>query len=350
MHGSNNKREPAATAFTARPEQKPAARPAPQSAENNRNTAAFSGASGAWGSAVFRKGGVQYILSRQSIGRGGEGKIYALENDRSCCCKLYKKKLNPAQAERLADTIEMFRLIRSENPELKKYICPPEEIVYDYEKPIGYLMRYVQGKPLSFYTSFEANLLDVYCQDDQLFLCEQTALVVGMLHQAGIVIGDLDPSNILVRPDGSIAFVDLNGAGFSMGNKRYEAVSFHPVMASPEHIASGSGSTLTRYDDLWCLENIIFRLLMPSFEPYNYKFCKELEDDITEGNYFFFDERRIVSPEAAALYEALPLRLKVYFMHCFHHDGEYFRPENRPDAFSVYRILHQCRTQTKKKG
>lgn len=347
MLGSK-KKEP--TAFTARPEQKPAARPALRSAENNRNTAAVSGASGARGAAVFLKGGKQYVLSRRSIGCGGEGNIYNIENDRSCCCKIYKKSLTPVQAVRLADATEIFRRIRIESPEVGKYICPPEEIVYDHEKPVGYIMRYVRGQPLSFYTSFEANLLEAYCQADQLFLCEQTAFVVGMLHQAGIVIGDLDPSNILVRPDGSIAFVDLNGAGFSMGNRHYEAVSFHPVMASPEHIASGSGSALTRYDDLWCLENIIFRLLMPSFEPYNYKCCKELEDDITEGNYFFFDERRIVSPEAAALYDALPLRLKVYFMHCFHHDGDHFWPERRPDAFTVYRILHQCRTQTKKKG
>lgn len=345
-----NKNKPGAAAYAARPAQRPAARPALRSTKNNRNTAAVSGASGASGAVVFQKGGAKYILSRQSIGRGGEGKIYALENDRSCCCKLYKKKLNPAQAERLADTIEMFRLIRSENPELKKYICPPEEIVYDYEKPIGYLMRYVQGKPLSFYTSFEANLLDVYCQDDQLFLCEQTALVVGMLHQAGIVVGDLDPSNILVRPDGSIAFVDLNGAGFRHGSKSYEATALHSAMISPEQIAARC-SPLKRYDDLWSLENIIFRLMLPSFEPYNYKCCKEdEEEDKIEGNYFFFDERRVVSPEAAALYEALPIRLKLYFMHCFHHDGDYFRPEKRPDAFSVMRMIRQCRKTLNKKG
>ena len=344
----NNKREPGAAAFAARPAQKPAARPAPRQVRSSRNTTAVSGAPGA---VVFRKGGAKYnILSRQSIGRGGEGGIYPIENDRSLCCKLFKNGLTPEQAERLSDVIEKFRQIRRETPELEKYICPPEELVYDYDKTVGYLMRYVRGRPLSFYTSFEANLLEAYSRKDQLLLCEQTAYVVGMLHRAGIVIGDLDPSNIIVRSDGSIAFVDLNGAGFSLGNKSYEATALHSAMISPEQIAA-RGSALTRYDDLWALQTIIFKLLLPSFEPYNYKNCKEVEEDILEGNYHFYDEKLVVSDVAAALYNALPIRLKLYFMHCFHRDGDYFRPEKRPDGYNVYRILHKCReTLTQKKG
>lgn len=327
------------TAVTAK---KLAARPAPKAPVIKKNKGSAADPSKP---AVLLKGGMRCELSRRSIARGGEGDIYTIENDNKYCCKIFKRPLNAEQEARLADTIEMFRRLRSARPEIPAFICPPDEIVYDRDgKPVGFIMRIADGKPLSYYTRFEINFLEGYCRDDQLFLCEQIAYIAGLFHTSDIVIGDLDESNIIVREDGGVVFVDLNGVGFSS----YAAQGFHSTMMSPEHIAAGGDYEMTKADDLWALENIIFRLLLTSFEPYNYLGCKDDEEDVTEGNYFWTDERKIVSKEAAALYSSLPIRLKVYFAGCFHREGEYYDASKRPDAFTVMRMLHKCREDIRK--
>ena len=325
------------------PTRKPAARPAPKAPVIKKNKGSAADPSRP---AVFLKGGMRCELSRRSIARGGEGDIYTIENDNAHCCKIFKRPLNAEQEARLADTIETFRRLRSVRHEISAFICPPEEIVYDREdKPVGYIMKLVEGgKPLSYFAEYDINFMEGYCREDQLLLCEQTAYVVGLLHTSDIVIGDLDESNIIVKDNGAVVFVDLNGVGFGS----YAAQGFHSAMVSPEHIAGGKDYILTKADDLWALQTIIFRLLLPSFEPYNYRNCKDDEEDITEGNYFWTDERRIVTPAAAALYNSLPLRLKVYFADCFHREGEYFDASKRPDAFTVMRMLHKCREDIRK--
>lgn len=322
----------------AAPARKPAVRPAPKAPVIKKNKGSAADPSKP---AVFLKGGMRCELSRRSIARGGEGDIYTIVNDNEHCCKIFKRPLNAQQKARLADTIEMFRGLMSKRPQISDFICPPEEIVYDREdKPVGYIMRLVEGgKPLSYFAEYDINFLEGYCREDQLLLCEQTTYVVGLLHTNDIVIGDLDDSNIIVKDNGAVVFVDLNGVGFGS----YAAQGFHSAMMSPEHIAGGKDYILTKADDLWALQTIIFRLLLPSFEPYNYRDCKDDEEDITEGNYFWTDERRIVTPEAAALYNSLPLRLKVYFADCFHSRGAYFSAAARPDAFTVMRMIHKCR-------
>ena len=304
------------------PARKPAARPAPKAQAIKKNKVNAPDNSRP---AVFLKGGKRCELSRRSIARGGEGDIYTIVNDKAHCCKIFKRPLNAKQEARLADTIEMFCRTMDKSPRITAYICPPEEIVYDREdKPVGYIMKLVEGgKPLSYFAEYDINFLEGYCREDQLLLCEQIAYAVGLFHTSNVVIGDLDDSNIIVKDNGAVVFVDLNGVGFGS----YAAQGFHSAMMSPEHIAGGKDYILTKADDLWALENIIFRLLLTS----------------TEGNYFWTDESRIVTPEAAALYNSLPLRLKVYFADCFHSRGAYFSAAARPDAFTVMRMIHKCR-------
>ena len=317
---------------------KPAARPAPKAQAIKKNKVNAPDNSRP---AVFLKGGKRCELSRRSIARGGEGDIYTIVNDKAHCCKIFKRPLNAKQEARLADTIEMFCRTMDKSPRITAYICPPEEIVYDREdKPVGYIMKLVEGgKPLSYFAEYDINFLEGYCREDQLLLCEQIAYAVGLFHTSNVVIGDLDDSNIIVKDNGAVVFVDLNGVGFGS----YAAQGFHSAMMSPEHIAGGKDYILTKADDLWALENIIFRLLLTSFEAYSYLGCKDDEEDVTEGNYFWTDESRIVTPEAAALYNSLPLRLKVYFADCFHSRGAYFSAAARPDAFTVMRMIHKCR-------
>ncbi|MEV0600142.1 class III lanthionine synthetase LanKC [Streptomyces sp. NPDC050315] len=59
--------------------------------------------------------------------------------------------------------------------------------------------------------AYTAWALDVY---------ERVARAVGAVHARGVVLGDLQPSNIMVRPDGGVVLIDLEGAADAAAGQR----------------------------------------------------------------------------------------------------------------------------------
>jgi serine/threonine protein kinase len=43
-------------------------------------------------------------------------------------------------------------------------------------------------------------------------ICSRVERAVGEVHDRGVVIGDLHPSNVLVRPDGQVVIIDWEAA------------------------------------------------------------------------------------------------------------------------------------------
>ncbi|MFI2032948.1 class III lanthionine synthetase LanKC [Streptomyces buecherae] len=85
-----------------------------------------------------------------------------------------------------------------------------------------------------------------------LSVLDQVERGVQALHERGVVFGDLHPNNILVRPDGTVAFIDLEASSESGAAARQ-------VLAAPGYQAPAghSGPEIDRYA-LGCLRLGIF--------------------------------------------------------------------------------------------
>ncbi|WP_193614094.1 class III lanthionine synthetase LanKC [Nocardioides lijunqiniae] len=79
------------------------------------------------------------------------------------------------------------------------------------------------GAEASAYAEYAAWVLDVL---------ETVSAGLTAMHERGIVFGDLHPSNILVRPDGSLAFIDLEGA-FPIDADRAQSLGAPGYIAPP---------------------------------------------------------------------------------------------------------------------
>jgi serine/threonine protein kinase len=85
-----------------------------------------------------------------------------------------------------------------------------------------------------------------------LDVCERVEAAVAKLHGRDVVFGDLSPSNMLVRDDGSIVLIDLEGATLA-GENRGQTLATNAFMAPPTQ----TGTAVDRYATA-CLRLFVF--------------------------------------------------------------------------------------------
>lgn len=85
-----------------------------------------------------------------------------------------------------------------------------------------------------------------------LGVCERLERAVALVHERGIVLGDLHPSNVLVRPDASVVLIDLEIASYVSEGRR-------PPLADPGFMAppGAHGLDIDRYA-LACMRLFVF--------------------------------------------------------------------------------------------
>ncbi|MCA6092063.1 class III lanthionine synthetase LanKC [Streptomyces sp. SCA3-4] len=104
------------------------------------------------------------------------------------------------------------------------------------------IQEYVEGDPLGKMTVLRQPLVRPDATDGDyaeytswtLDVIDRVDKAVAVVHKTGIVFGDLHPHNIIIRPDGSVAFVDLEAA-HPIGSPRTGLLGA-PGYAAPRHV------------------------------------------------------------------------------------------------------------------
>jgi tRNA A-37 threonylcarbamoyl transferase component Bud32 len=108
-----------------------------------------------------------------------------------------------------------------------------------------------------------------------LELCRLVEEAAEAAHGRGVVLGDLHPSNVLVRPDGGVALIDLEG-GWRIGEERRQTLA-DPAFIAP---ADRTGFEIDRYA-LACMRIYMFMPLTALFGIHPAK-AEGLADAISE--------------------------------------------------------------------
>ncbi|MBA3747301.1 MAG: protein kinase/lanthionine synthetase C family protein [Solirubrobacterales bacterium] len=143
------------------------------------------------------------------------------------------------------------------------------------------VMDFVEGEPLNVPLVQRYPLIVPHPSDDELetftswalAICERLESAVGKVHERGIVLGDLHPSNVLVRPDDSVVLIDLEIASHVSEGRR-------PPIADPGFMAprDAIGFDIDRYA-LACMRLHLFMPLTTLFVHDPSK-ARELADEI----------------------------------------------------------------------
>jgi serine/threonine protein kinase len=150
--------------------------------------------------AVAKRGTIN-IDPAKEINQGGEGTVYEIDSD--TVAKIYHPGVNPI-------SIKKFQFLSGLDP---NYFVAPIELLYDTKGiVIGYTMKYIDQSffPLS-------NLYNKkFCQTNKIDkkikmkVIEKLIAAVKYAHKENVVIGDLNPFNILVNDKGVIKLIDTD--------------------------------------------------------------------------------------------------------------------------------------------
>lgn len=220
----------------------------------------------------------------ETIGRGGEGDIY--KTNLGLVCKIYKKeRLTQGRYEKLKLMLTV--------PVDKKGICWPRDIVTNqHGEFVGFVMDAAEGKPMQTSLFAKPVLMKNFPHWTRLQLvdlCLTMLSLIEYLHQRNIIIGDINPMNILIKNEKEVYFVDTDSYQIENFPCPVGTVNF----TAPEIQGKNYGTFLRTFEhENFAVATLIFMTLLPGKPPYSQQGGGTPEDNIRKMDfpYPFGDE------------------------------------------------------------
>lgn len=269
----------------------------------------------------------------ECIGRGGEGEVFVLGNDRRRAVKIYKaelcgkreNKVRAMVAGSLANTTDL--------------VAFPHEIALDQSgRFVGFAMRLVSGHhPIHELYSPKSRRINFPTADYRFLIrtAGNMARAVAKVHHSQCIIGDLNHSGVLVSSEATVALIDADSFQFSASGKLFPCVVGVPDFTPPElHGKNLSNVTRTREHDYFGLAVAIFHFLLMGRHPYAGVYSGadlSLSEAIEQNRFAFSRSRReqtkTTPPPGAMTLDDLHPPIASAFEAAFGPD-----PSRRPDA------------------
>lgn len=240
----------------------------------------------------------QSLSLGEPVAQGGEAIVYHVPSRASEVAKLYV----PRPREGYAEKIPWMATHPPRLPETRRHhllVAWPTEPLYNQRRQfVGYLMPYVPDAVslLHVYSPrLRSGTLPHFDLHYRYRTAQHLAYVIGVLHTQGFVLGDLNESNILVRPDSRVTLIDVDS--FQIWRQHGGANVLHPCpvgraeYAAPELQSGALGGAVRQMEhDYFALAVLIFKLLMEGRHPFQSRWSGEgdplpLEHKIGRG-YF----------------------------------------------------------------
>ena len=218
---------------------------------------------------LLRNGGVPLHLGKE-LAKGGEGRIYEVHGEPDLVAKVY---LHPPDARKCKKLLAMIGL---GDRELRSIAVWPKEVLFDprSKAPMGILMERIK-EPRHLHELYNPSLrFETFPRASWKFLVHvaiNLADAVRTVHDAGMVIGDINEKSSICAHDGTVRFIDCDS--FQVGDPRSSQV-FPCVVGAmpytpPELRKQDLGSILrTKNHDAFGLAVLIFQLVFLGRHPY----------------------------------------------------------------------------------
>jgi len=269
------------------------------------------------GGAVLRLG--------EALARGGEGTVYDLGD--GTVAKLYRPDcLTTGRRDKL-------ELMVSRTPNCQG-VCWPRELLYNRRGEfVGYRMERARGKELQrcLFTrpALEANFPH-WKKLDTVGLCVTILEKLDALHRQGIILGDINPLNILVVSPEEVWFVDCDS--YQIGG--YPCPVGTPRFTPPELQGKNFRTFLrTPGNEAFAVAALLFMIMLPGKSPYAQQGGESMSETIRRMDFPYpcGDNGSTQTPDGSwrYLWSHLPRYIKEYFYHTFQKGGKYSDVERR---------------------
>jgi DNA-binding helix-hairpin-helix protein with protein kinase domain len=209
----------------------------------------------------------QYITGRE-LGRGGEGAVFELQNYSSVVLKKYNAPLP-------ADKINKLRyMVAARGPAIEAYAAWPTNLAMDDAGQVcGFVMKKLTGyAPLHMIFS-PMDRKKMFPDKGYNFLvhvARNLATAFYNLHEAGMVVGDVNEGNILVSSSGLVAFIDCDSFQLKEAGNYFFCEVGVPRYTPPELLSEKAFENIVRTvnTDSFSLAVLIFQLLFLGRHPF----------------------------------------------------------------------------------
>ena len=247
--------------------------------------------------------GQQPVRLTEKLGTGGEGTVYRTDRE-GLAAKIYHEGM-------LTETRRDKLILMTENHPKIRQLCWPEEVLFtENGEFVGFLMPAISPD----YMDLSHSVLQIAKESirngmmkdwDRLSLvrlCMQIVDVFLQMHEKGILMGDVNPNNIMIDISGSelpeIMVVDCDSMQFGgypcpVGMKAYTSPEIYKRQNTdnPHY-----GEFLREEDDeLYAVASLLFHILMLNGSPYEGKGMESIDDAIRNYNFSYRTNKQNVS-------------------------------------------------------
>ncbi len=254
------------------------------------------------------------------LGNGGEGRIYDcsfVSENNSYVIKIYH--------EGQLNKLRLKKLSKMENRQVRyNGLIWPEKEVFSMEgRPVGYLMKKAEGKPLStVFDSYESvvEYFPEWKRENLVGLAIDILEKIQYLHLFGIIIGDLRLKNIVIDKAGNISFVDMDSAQIDDLPCPTGFVDFTP----PELQKVEFRKQLRTFDnESFSCAVLAFKILFCGLHPYDQRHgADSIEEEISSMSFpypleYTGDFTRIPTGCYAEIWKHTPSQVQLFFEQIF---------------------------------
>lgn len=273
---------------------------------------------------IFYNSQSQPVELSRKLGTGGEGSVYEIANQPDDVAKIYHEAPSPEKAEKL------IALSKLSNERLLKIAAWPVDVLRSEADGqfAGFVMKKI-GQAAEVHTLHSPkSRLQKFPDASWAFLiyvAANVARAVATTHEHGFVVGDLNPKNILVTHQATVALLDCDSFQVTAEGKTYRCEGGFPEYLPPEL----QGQSLrdverTQEHDCFGLAVIIFQLLFMGRHPFSGRFLgageQTLEEAIRHSRFAFGEDafaRQMQQPPGTLSLEAIPSSLSNLFRRAF---------------------------------
>lgn len=205
----------------------------------------------------------QTLTLKSEINRGGEGVIYATDVE-GIVCKIYHKNCL-TQIRRKKIELMVSRRINREG------LCWPLDISLNkFGEFVGYFMPKADGRPIQstmFVKPVLVKTFPSWNRSDLVKVCQSFLRHIEFLHSMNIIVGDINPMNLLVTSDSSkLWIVDTDSFQIEDFSCPVGTVNF----TAPEIQGIDYGEFLrTKEHEAFAVATMLFMILNPGKPPYS---------------------------------------------------------------------------------
>lgn len=297
--------------------------------------------------AVFHKDR-QVLYIGEKIASGGEATIHSVLRSEGILVKRFKPRLLKSLEVRAELESKICEMSQHGGLRASASLAWPTYPIYnDCGQFIGFAMPRLSGIPLRTILNNETLRESLpnwsYLEITQVAM--ELARQLMMLHSKNILVGDLNPNNIMFCPTSfEVRLLDCDSCQFEGKTRKYYCPGFIDEYSAPEVIECKDLSKWQRpvSSEYFSFALLIFALFMRDLHPFASRNAASSIEEMLSGSCPWLDPRSKRTPmgEWNGIWYQLPTPLQAAFLRCFR------SPRTKASRLSIaewYQVLSETR-------